>query len=61
MLTVNGVLAAARAGVLVGTVRVYRSVPWSYWLSPLCDLPAAVQLWRSLLHRRHTWRGRVLV
>jgi dolichol-phosphate mannosyltransferase len=61
MLTVNAVLAAARAGVLVGTVRAYRSAPWSYWLSPLCDLPAAVQLWRSLLRRRHSWRGRVLV
>jgi dolichol-phosphate mannosyltransferase len=61
MLTVNAVLAAVRAGVLVGTVRAYRSVPWSYWLSPLCDPLAAVQLWRSLLRRRHTWRGRVLV
>ena len=58
---VSGVLAVARLGVLAGTARAYRQVPWSYWLSPLCDLPVALALWRSRLRRRHVWRGRVLV
>ena len=58
---VNTVLAAARLGVLLGTARAYRRRPWTYWLSPLCDLPAAVQLWRSAGRRRHEWRGRLLV
>jgi dolichol-phosphate mannosyltransferase len=61
LIVVNLVLLMARLGVLQGTARAYRSRPWSYWLSPLCDLPVSVQLWRSLLQRRHTWRGRVLV
>ncbi len=57
----NVVLGATRVGVLFGTMRAYRRRPWSYWLSPLCDLPVAVQLVRSALQRRHIWRGRVLV
>jgi dolichol-phosphate mannosyltransferase len=61
LFVVNLVLLMARLGVLQGTARAYRARPWSYWLSPLCDLPVSVQLWRSLLRRRHTWRGRVLV
>ena len=61
MRTLNLVLVLARLGVLLGTVRAYRRVLWSYWLSPLCDGPAAVALCRSALRRRHTWRGRVLV
>ncbi len=55
------ILTAARCGVLVGMRRAYRAVePW-YWLSPLCDLPVAAALWRSLARRSHTWRGRRLV
>lgn len=61
MLLTNLVLTLARLGVLAGTARAYRRPPWSYWLSPLCDLPATLLIWRSLLRRRHTWRGRVLV
>lgn len=57
----ESILAAMRIGVLVGTARAYRSRPWSYWLSPLCDLPVAVELGRNALKRRHTWRGRVLI
>lgn len=54
-------LTAVRLGVLVGTRRAYENEgPW-YWLSPLCDLPAAATLWCSLLRRTHTWRGRRLV
>ncbi len=60
-LVVNGALTAVRLGVLAGTARAYRRVPPTYWLSPLCDLPVALRLWQSLLQRRHTWRGRVLV
>ncbi|MCA1598108.1 MAG: glycosyltransferase [Chloroflexi bacterium] len=60
-LVVDGVLVAVRLGVLVGTARAYRRVPPTYWLSPLCDVPVALRLWQSLLQRRHTWRGRVLV
>lgn len=54
-------LVGARVGVLAGMRRAYRRPPWTYWLSPLCDLPVAVQLGIMMLRRRHTWRGRVLV
>ncbi len=57
----NGMLVAMRIGVLFGTARAYRRRPWSYWLSPLCDLAVAIQLGRSALQRRHVWRGRILV
>ena len=57
----NAMLLAARIGVLAGTARAYRRRPWSYWLSPLCDLPVAIQLGSSALQRRHVWRGRILV
>ncbi len=61
LLALNGLLAAARIGVLCGTTRAYRGRPWSYWLSPLCDLPVAFQLGSSALRRRHRWRNRVIV
>ena len=61
IMMLNCVLGAMRIGVLFGTMRAYRQRPWTYWLSPLCDLPVAVQLARSALRRRHIWRGRVLV
>jgi dolichol-phosphate mannosyltransferase len=57
----NGILLAIRIGVLFGTARAYQRRPWSYWLSPLCDLPVTVQLARSAVQRKHVWRGRVLV
>lgn len=57
----NSVLVAMRFGVLLGTARAYQRRPWSYWFSPLCDLPVAVKLGRSALQRQHSWRGRVLV
>jgi dolichol-phosphate mannosyltransferase len=60
-LTVNAALLMVRLGVLVGTARAYPRRPWTYWLSPLVDLPVAVQLWRSALRRRHVWRGRQMV
>jgi dolichol-phosphate mannosyltransferase len=61
MIVLNCILGAMRLGVLLGTMRAYRQRPWSYWLSPLCDLPVAFKLVRSSLRRRHIWRGRVLV
>jgi dolichol-phosphate mannosyltransferase len=60
-LTVNAALLMVRLGVLVGTARAYPRRPWTYWLSPLADLPVAAQLWRSALRRRHVWRGREMV
>jgi dolichol-phosphate mannosyltransferase len=61
MLGVNAALVAVRLGVLCGTARAYRWLPWTYWLSPLSDLPVALRIWMSLIQRRHTWRGRPLV
>jgi len=54
----NLLLLAVRAGMLVGMARAYPSRPWTYWFSPVLDLPAALALWRSALRRNHTWRGR---
>jgi dolichol-phosphate mannosyltransferase len=54
-------LLAARVGVLAGMRRAYRHPPWTYWLSPLCDLPVAIQLGILTLRRCYTWRGRALV
>lgn len=57
----NGIGIIVRLGVLMGTVRAYRRLPWTYWLSPLCDLPVVLKLGSSVLRRRHTWRGRVII
>lgn len=57
----ESILTAMRISVLIGTARAYQSRPWSYWLSPLCDLPVAIELGRNALKRRYTWRGRGLV
>lgn len=61
MLLINTILAATRLGVLFGTARAYPARPRSYWLSPLADLPVAIQLIRHAVRRRYTWRGRPLV
>ena len=50
-----------RLGVLVGVARAYPNRPWTYWLSPLADLPVAFRLIQSALARRHRWRGRSYV
>jgi dolichol-phosphate mannosyltransferase len=60
-LAINGLLVLVRLGVLGGTGRAYEWRPWTYWLSPLADLPVAVQIWRNALRRTHVWRGRVVV
>jgi dolichol-phosphate mannosyltransferase len=58
---VAAVLVCVRAGVLFGAARAYVTKPWTYWLSPLADLPVAFALFASMLRGRHTWRGRELV
>ena len=60
-LTINALLVLVRLGVLGGTARAYAWRPWTYWLSPLVDLPVVVQIWRNALRRTHIWRGQVLV
>jgi dolichol-phosphate mannosyltransferase len=57
----NLALAVGRLGVLVGTRRAYAHRPWTYWLSPICDIPVVARIWLSMVRRRHVWRGRVLV
>lgn len=61
LLGVTATLAALRVGTLFGVARAYPRRPWTFWLSPLADLPVALQLWLSALRRRHVWRGRILV
>ena len=56
-----GFLAAVRIGVLFGVARAYLRRPWTYWLSPLLDLPVAVRVMQSAFKRRHRWRGRLYV
>jgi dolichol-phosphate mannosyltransferase len=57
----TGLLFMIRLGVLSGTARAYPNRPWTYWLSPLCDLPVALRIIQSALTRRHSWRGRTYV
>ncbi len=59
--SVNLALLVLRLGVLLGTRRAYASISWTYWLSPLADIPAALALTASAVRRKHTWRGRTLV
>jgi dolichol-phosphate mannosyltransferase len=58
---VAATFAFMRIGVLAGAKRAYVDPPWTYWLSPLADLPVAAALIAANLRRRHTWRGRDLV
>ncbi|MDP9470078.1 MAG: glycosyltransferase [Chloroflexota bacterium] len=58
---INAALAAVRLGTLAGMARAYRHQPWTYWLSPLADLPVAAQLLASAVRREHRWRGRPIV
>ena len=57
----TGFLALLRLGILAGTARAYQPRPWTFWLSPLCDLPVALKLFASAFARKHVWRGRVYV
>ena len=60
-LSVIAVFLLMRIGVLCGMARAYPNRPWTYWLSPLCDLPVALRLIQSALTRHHSWRGRSYV
>jgi dolichol-phosphate mannosyltransferase len=55
----NVLLLVVRLGMLVGMASAYPVRPWTYWLSPVLDLPAALALCRSALRQRHAWRGRI--
>jgi hypothetical protein len=54
-------LAMMRFGVLAGMSRAYEQRPWTYWASPLMDVPVAIRLVMMAFRKRHTWRGRELV
>ncbi len=58
---VNMVLVMMRLGTLAGTFRAYAHPPWTYWLSPLVDVPVTLALIASAIRRTHIWRGRTLV
>lgn len=61
LLGVAALLFAIRLGVLFGTARAYPNRPWSYWFSPLCDLPVVLRVLQNACMRRHRWRGRTYV
>jgi dolichol-phosphate mannosyltransferase len=54
----NLILVVVRLGVLAGTARAYVTRPWSYWLSPVCDVPVALGVLLIAMRRVHSWRGR---
>jgi len=57
-LALTGGMVGLRVGVLFGLARAYPGKPWTYWLSPLLDLPVALRILQCALSRRHSWRGR---
>lgn len=57
----TGLLASVRIGVLFGTARCYPARPWSYWLSPIADLPVILRIIQFALRKRHRWRGRTYI
>ena len=61
LLLMLGLLTAIRLGILVGTARAYPDRPWTYWLSPLFDLPVVLRIWQLALRRKQHWRGRTYV
>jgi dolichol-phosphate mannosyltransferase len=61
IVAVNLTLCLTRLGALRGVARAYEWRPWTYWFSPLLDLPVALRLITSALRRRQVWRGRVYV
>lgn len=56
----QAILLMARFGVLAGTARAYPHRPWSYWFSPLVDLPVGLEIVRRSRQRTHRWRGRTI-
>jgi dolichol-phosphate mannosyltransferase len=61
LVAVNVGLGLTRIGVLIGAARAYERRFWTYWFSPLLDLPVALRLVTSALKRHHVWRGRVYI
>jgi dolichol-phosphate mannosyltransferase len=57
----NLALLLMRIGVLAGMAPAYRCRPWSYWLSPLMDLPAALRLIGSTVQKHQVWRGQAYI
>jgi dolichol-phosphate mannosyltransferase len=55
----NLMLLFMRIGVLAGMAPAYKCRPWSYWLSPVMDLPVALRLIGSTVKKYQVWRGRV--
>ena len=60
-LSLAGFLFALRIAILCGVARAYPNRPWTYWLSPLCDLPVVARIIQCALKRRHNWRGRTYI
>lgn len=61
LLILSGFLLMMRIGVLFGLARAYPTKPWSYWLSPLADLPVILRIIQFALRKHHSWRGRTYV
>jgi len=57
-LVLAGFLLLIRLGVLFGVARAYPDRPWTFWLSPLADLPVILRIIQFALRRHHSWRGR---
>ena len=49
-----------RVGTLFGTRRAYQTCHWTYWLSPLADLPVTLQILLNAFRRTFVWRGRII-
>ncbi len=58
--SLQAILLVTRLGVLIGTRRAYPHRPWTFWASPLFDLPASMLLLAGAMRRRFIWRGRAL-
>ncbi len=58
---ISALFLLVRIGVLVGMARAYPKRVWTYWLSPLFDLPVALRVIASAIVRHQTWRGRSYV
>jgi dolichol-phosphate mannosyltransferase len=61
LVRLNLVLVVMRLATHVGLGRAYANRPWTYWLSPLLDLPVTLNLVCSAIRREHTWRGRRVI
>jgi dolichol-phosphate mannosyltransferase len=57
---IQAAMLIGRLGVLAGTARAYPDRPPLYWLSPVLDLPVAVEIVRQSRRRTHRWRGRTI-